>query len=133
MMGIFKVFPMLSYDEDDAVAEALATTEGDGGTNTSQNAINQVLYDFQQQFLSIKSKWTKAFQDIEGTHLLVTADIAKLVEPTQQLLLCIGSSELSDGSHMSLKENIRSLASSLQSQITDQSHQVGLTLTSFSK
>ena len=56
MMGIFKVFPMLSYDEDDAVAEALATTEGDGGTNTSQNAINQVLYDFQQQFLSIKSK-----------------------------------------------------------------------------
>jgi hypothetical protein len=92
--------------------------------------IGRVLIYFQQRFLSITSKWTKAFHDIEGTHLLVTSDITKLSQATNQLLANIGSSDPSAPANVTLWDSIKMISSSLQLQLSDQTQMVSQCLAS---
>jgi len=64
--GIFSVFPALSYDDEvDVVAE-------DNSTVTKESVLASI-QEFNHRFAQLKGKWTSAFQDVEVSHLLVTA------------------------------------------------------------
>ncbi len=64
-VGIFEVFPSLSYDEDATSDEELDIPT----TPDSQSEILKTLKEFHSQFTRLKFKWTKAFQEINGSHL----------------------------------------------------------------
>jgi len=88
--GIFSVFPALSYDDEvDVVAE-------DNSTVTKESVLASI-QEFNHRFARLKGKWTSAFQDVEVSHLLVTADLAKVSNATDTLASAIGTPPVIDG------------------------------------
>jgi hypothetical protein len=96
--GIFEVFPSLSY-EDDNVSDEESVDLSSDPDNLNSGEVTQVLKEFRSRFARLKLKWTKAFQDIEGSHLLVTSDIQKLASVARNLLVSLGSPSTVDGHH----------------------------------
>jgi len=88
-VGLFDRFPTLSYDEDSSL------DDDDDGQSPRQDFtmtdVRQTPQDFKNRFASIKTKWTKTFQELEGNHLLITSDISKLSDVTRRLVQEIGS------------------------------------------
>jgi predicted nucleic acid-binding Zn-ribbon protein len=88
--GIFSVFPTLSYDDD--------VENGDGtDTPVTKESVRDSIKEFNHRFARLKSKWTSAFQDVEVSHLLVTADLAKVSAATDTLTSAIGAPPVIDG------------------------------------
>jgi len=92
-VGIFEVFPSLSYDEDATSDEELDIPT----TPDSQSEILKTLKEFHSQFTRLKFKWTKAFHEIDGSNLLVTTDIQQLTEALQNLAVTLGPPKAVEG------------------------------------
>jgi hypothetical protein len=89
--GIFEVFPALSYDEEDEnFVEA-------GPDTLSEENLQASIRDIKHRFARLKHKWTSAFQDVEVGHLLVTSDLTKISEVTNQLAAAMGHPLAIDG------------------------------------
>ncbi len=90
-VGLFDTFPALSYDKEDDLEEMFQMLSSAGGENTLESEVtHKILKEFHKRFISIKTKWTKAFHDIEGSHLMVASDILKLSRATNNLAQNIG-------------------------------------------
>lgn len=91
-VGLFDSFPALSYDEeDDLEATFQMTSLAEGEKALESEATHKILKEFHKRFISIKTKWTKAFHDIEGSHLMVASDISKRSRATNSLAQNIGT------------------------------------------
>jgi len=90
--GIFSVFPTLSYDDE------MENEDGDN-TKVTKDSVLESTKEFKHRFAQLKYKWTSAFQDVEVSHLLVTADLAKVSDVTDTLASAIGTPLVIDGTN----------------------------------
>jgi hypothetical protein len=75
--------------------------------------------EFKQRFARLKHKWTSAFQDVEVSHLLVTADLAKVSAVTDTLASAIGTpSEIEGTTYSSVWQAITHMSNRLQDGFT---------------
>jgi len=88
--GIFSVFPTLSYDDD---AEDLSPEI----SKITKEDVLLSIREFKKRFARLKMKWSSAFQDVEVSHMLVTADLAKVAKVQDTLALAIGTPSAIEG------------------------------------
>lgn len=87
--GIFGIFPALSYDDEDDIAEDLDIDPTD--------RLQSSVAEFKHRFARLKHKWTSVFQDVEVGHLLITADLDKVSDVTNKLVSYVGQPIEIDG------------------------------------
>jgi hypothetical protein len=72
--GIFTTVPQLSYDVDSENEDEALEEMPDG----VPPQVIEMLKDFQQRFVSLKTKWTQTFLEVDSSHSYLLKDIQQL-------------------------------------------------------
>jgi hypothetical protein len=88
--GLLSVVPMLSFDESTASGEDMAS-------EMDLAEVTTFIYKFRSQFASLKTKWARAFTEVEAGYGLVVEDLQKLQKICQGQSAIVGSPLTLDG------------------------------------
>jgi hypothetical protein len=109
-------FPSLSFDDisqEDDVPYSTLTME----------QIGDVLHKFTKRFMSLKTKWTSAFSDVEANYLVVVKDLTDLQRFTNSMASTIGQPDPSQ-SDRNLWDHLKTLHATAVEQIQSVMHSV---------
>jgi hypothetical protein len=115
--GLLAVIPMLSFDESIAPGEEITPEMNLADVIT-------FIYKFHSQFSSLKTKWARAFTEVEAGYGLVVQDLQRLQSIFQEQSAIVGSPVALDGKtpptvwdglHV-IHETVSSVASAVQAQ-----------------
>jgi CDP-diacylglycerol pyrophosphatase len=85
--------PMLSFDDSIGSTDDLDATEG----SMSLNEMTSNLQQFKRQFSTLKTKWSRAFTEVEAGYSLVFQDLERLQYLAAQQVRLLGSPSVLDG------------------------------------
>jgi hypothetical protein len=74
--GIFSSAPQLSFEVDHENEDNVFTQLNE----TQSGAVADILHEFQERFVSLKTKWTQTFMEVGTSHTIMVSDLKAVNE-----------------------------------------------------
>jgi hypothetical protein len=74
--GIFSSAPQLSFEVDHENEDNVFTQLNE----TQSGAVADILHEFQERFVSLKTKWTQTFMEVDTSHTIMVSDLKAVNE-----------------------------------------------------